>query len=191
MDLIQSFRYTESWEDPGESGIIVSDPTLADPSARSRLGINSAAHPEAIVDGFYDMDRAAAITWAEDCFKYKYFSQLFGYMIRDQKIGNKLVDLSFNEGVAGHKSEAVRIAQRAVNTMASTPLVVDGTIGPKTLDAINLAEPVQLLVAIKAKATDFYVGLVAQHPSMQKYLNGWLARVNDQYAAYTHAQAIL
>ena len=171
-DLITSFNYTMHWEDSTLSGAVTPDPTKDNPNARARFGVNSASHPEAEREGFFDMSRDAALQYAEDVFKYSYFSPMNGYQIRNQDICNKIVDMAFNQGC----NQAGKIVQRALNSILAGPFAIDGIIGAKTVDGINACNPSDLLPALKEKAKDFYVGLAASHPPFQKNLNGWIAR---------------
>jgi lysozyme family protein len=162
-------------EDPHLLGEIVQDPTVSDPKAIARFGVNSAAHPEAVREGFFEMSHDAALQYAEDVIKFHYFSPIGGYSIIVQDIANKFCDLAFNEGV----NQATKIVQRAV--IAALPgiiLTLDGIAGLHTTTAINDCAPEKLLPAIKDKAKDFYMAVVAAHPEKQNQLKGWLARVD-------------
>jgi lysozyme family protein len=172
-DLLQSFSYTMKFEDAQLSGIITKDPTKSDPNAVARFGINSAANPQAVRDGFYEMSTEAALQYSQDVFKYDYFSPCCGYQITDQNVANKFIDLAFNEG----RTQATKILQRAINYVIAGPVAIDGQIGQHTLDAIKACDPVELLAAIKDKARDFYVALASANPEMKNDLADWLVRV--------------
>jgi lysozyme family protein len=170
-DVQAAFMNTMSWEDPQLEGKVVPDPTKADPSAVSRFGVNSAAHPQAVRDGFYEMSRDAALQYAEDVYKYDYFQPVNGYGIVSQIIANKFADLAFNES----PRQATLIVQRALKFADRN---IDGVVGTFTLAAINAADPNVLLVSIKAKAKDFYVEVVSKNPEKAADLPEWLRRVN-------------
>ena len=55
-------------------------------------------------------------------------------------------------------------------------VVEDGYIGPKTLDAINDANPNELLAAIRSEAAGFYRLIAEKQPNYRRYLIGWLNR---------------
>jgi lysozyme family protein len=174
-DFRQACDYVLKNEDPELEGIVTPDPAKDDPNAVARFGVNSAAHPQAVTDGFFEMGRDAALQYAEDVFKFDYFSPIGGYSIIVQDVVNKFCDLAFNCGI----SQATKIVQRAVN--AALPnlqptLSVDGVVGDRTIGRINACEPERLIPAIKEKAKDFYTALAAAHPEMQKNMKGWLAR---------------
>ena len=164
-------------EDYNLSGVVTPDPTRADPKAIARFGINSAAHPKAVADGFFEMSHDAALQYAEDIIKYDYFAPLNGYNIREQSIANKLTDLAVNCGT----DRAARVAQIAVNSVlkaGQNAVTVDGKIGPKTTDAINASDGAVLLEAIKAQGRRYYALVVEANTEDAKFENGWLARVN-------------
>jgi lysozyme family protein len=163
-------------EDSTLSGAITADPTKDDPTARARFGVNSASHPDAVRQGFFEMGRADALQYAEDTFKYDYFNQVGGYQIADQGICNKLCDLAFNAGV--HQS--AKIVQRALQDIEDwDPAVeVDGICGSRTVALINASPAATLLTAIKEQAKDFYRAIVAANPEKQKYLDAWISRVD-------------
>jgi lysozyme family protein len=163
-------------EDPTLEGKVTPDPTRDDPKAVARFGVNSAKHPEAVTDGFFEMGHDAALQYAEDIFKYDYFNIVRGYAIVDQGIANKLCDLAFNCGAI----EATKIVQRALNSILIhlVPVLdVDGLPGARTIGTINACEPERLLPAIKSYAKDFYTSLAAREPWHEKDLQGWLKRV--------------
>jgi len=111
---------------------------------------------------------------------YKYWWDKFKYnSINDIYIATKVVDLSVNMG----DMQAHKLVQRAVNSLAHPPLVVDGVLGNKSISAINglckAGQHCPLLDAIKNQACVFYVTLAAHNPDLNKYLKGWLRRAND------------
>jgi lysozyme family protein len=161
-------------EDSTMSGVISPEPN----GGQARFGINSVAWPSAVADGFYTMDHDTALTYAANFFKANFWTPIEGYQITDQNVANKFFDLSVNEGI----QQATKITQRAVNSLFMTgvdALIIDGKPGQMTLSAINKADPVELLAAIKEKAKDFYIGLVASNPKFKPDLAGWLARAES------------
>lgn len=154
-----AFNLTMSHEDAALSGKISDEPN----GGKARLGINSIANPDAVAAGFYTMPVDEALSWAANFYKYRYWVPIQGYSIQNQDVANKIFDLAVNLGI----EQAIKLTQRAVGTQ------IDGILGQTTLAAINAQE---CLSALKDKAKDFYIGLVAARPSDQKYLQGWLAR---------------
>lgn len=77
-------------------------------------------------------------------------------------------DFSVNAGV----SRAAKFLQRAVGA------VDDGVIGSGTLGLVAKADPAKLLDNFADQKQRFYNGLATTNPSQQKFLKGWLARVD-------------
>lgn len=77
-------------------------------------------------------------------------------------------DFAVNAGVA----RAAKFLQRAVGA------VDDGVIGSGTLGLVAKADPQKLLDNFSDQKQGFYNRLATTNPSQQKFLKGWLARVN-------------
>jgi lysozyme family protein len=77
-------------------------------------------------------------------------------------------DFSVNAGV----NRAAKFLQRAVGA------VDDGVIGSGTLGRVAKTDPVKLLDNFADQKQRFYNGLATNNPSQQKFLKGWLARVD-------------
>ena len=125
-------------------------------------------------DGDLDGDDIRAMTAERAARLYKaHFWDVWGYgRIADQAVATKVFDTAVNVGPA----EANRILQRAVNEVGTAGLDVDGVLGPKTLAAVNAADPGRLLGALRAEQATFYGDLVDRNPRLGKYLKGWLRR---------------
>jgi lysozyme family protein len=87
-------------------------------------------------------------------------------------IAIKLFDIGVNCGLA----TAVKLLQKAVNTLVNPPLAVDGQIGPKTLGAANGQSPDAVLDAICKVQAGYYNAIVTRNPSQGVFLKGWLKR---------------
>lgn len=170
-----ALEYTLRNEDKDLSGVISAEPG----GYQARYGINSHAHPEAVEAGLYDMSRDAALEWASATYRKLYFEPIGGFQIKYQIIANKFFDLAVNTGL----TQATKIIQRAANSVSSGPLnlglQVDGKIGQRTIDAINQADPNELMVAIRDYGRQFYTDLARRTPADKQYLEGWLTRLNS------------
>lgn len=103
-----------------------------------------------------------------EVFYYEHFwKPIQADRISSQQVANFLLDFYINSGY-----HAVKTTQRLVAARE------DGVMGPKTLAAINAAEPGELLSGLKAARLSFLKGIVARNPSQEKFLNGWQNRVN-------------
>jgi lysozyme family protein len=78
-------------------------------------------------------------------------------------------DFAVNAGV----SRAAKFLQRAVGA------VDDGVVGSGTLGMVAKADPAKLLQNFISQKIAFYTELAQRNPSQQKFLKGWLARVDE------------
>jgi lysozyme family protein len=83
----------------------------------------------------------------------------------------------FDQAVNGGRTTGVRLLQRAINrTHRAGPLLEDGQMGPRTLDAAARVGFLDLRAAFRAVAAERYVAIVEANPSQRKFLRGWLVR---------------
>ena len=88
-----------------------------------------------------------------------------------------LYDAAVNSGPA----QSVKLAQRGYNRCVAygQPLVVDGIMGPATRAAMNMADTDKCLSAMLDAREAFFQTIVANNPSQQVFLRGWINRVDD------------
>ena len=84
-------------------------------------------------------------------------------------------DFAVNAGV----SRAAKFLQRAVGA------VDDGVVGSGTLGRVAKIDPTVLLKNFADQKQRFYNGLATTNPTQQKFLKGWLARVDHVQTAAT------
>lgn len=123
-----------------------------------------------------DVNKAKAI------YKLEWW-QRYGYSkITSLAIAAKALDLSVNIG-AKEANLLLQIAVNQVQGKKKPPLELDAVLGPLTISAMNtLTEDgfgQDLLGQIKDNATHYYINLCRDHPSLKRYLNGWLKRTAD------------
>jgi lysozyme family protein len=82
-------------------------------------------------------------------------------------------DFAVNVGVA----RAAKFLQRAVGA------VDDGVVGSGTLGKVAAIDPQKLLDNFADQKQRFYNGLATTNPTQQKFLKGWLARVDHVQTA--------
>jgi lysozyme family protein len=118
-----------------------------------------------------------ALTDAQAAKIYKplYWDEVRGDDIELQELANIVFDFQVN---AGDRSS--KLLQQAINGLGANPaLAVDGAIGPGTLRALKAADQKAVYRRFKQGRIDYYNDLVAKRPSLGKFLNGWLKRVNS------------
>lgn len=86
----------------------------------------------------------------------------------------------FDTGVLHGNTAAIRFVQRGHNHLfPKYPLVVDGKLGPRTVAAIEADREMDLAKATLNEREGWYYRHVKAVPSQQKFLKGWLNRVED------------
>jgi lysozyme family protein len=111
-----------------------------------------------------DMPRHVALS----IFKQIYWDRINGDQIKDQQVANIYFDGNVNHGRWG-----IQMMQRAAGVTA------DGLPGPLTLAAINSASGYKLFTAYKDIRRAGYHDLVRRRPKDQRFLRGWLIRINS------------
>jgi lysozyme family protein len=88
--------------------------------------------------------------------------------IKSQSVAEILVDWVWGSGSCG-----IKLPQELLG------VTIDGIVGPKTLAAVNARDPSELFDAIKAEREAYLHRIVERDPTQEKYLRGWLNRLND------------
>lgn len=92
------------------------------------------------------------------------------------------VVISYFDACVNHGlPRGAKLLQQAAGT------AVDGSIGPGTLSAVAVADPVQLVNNFSKLRSDFYYAIVNRNPTQTMFLDGWLKR-NKDVIAYTLSQ---
>ncbi len=104
----------------------------------------------------------------EDIFTTNFWNKLHASQMDDQSVANLVVDWAWHSGV----TRAARALQQELGVKA------DGIVGDVTLRALNARSPLPLFGALKQKRIKFLQSVCKSNPSQQKFLRGWLRRVN-------------
>lgn len=121
-------------------------------------------------DGDIDIDDLKKLNLSDATIVLKkyYWDRWKADQIKNQSIANILVDWVWGSGVHG-----IKIPQRLLG------VVSDGIVGNKTIEAINNAEQSELFKKIWLARKEFLNGIVQRNPSQQRFIKGWLNRLND------------
>ena len=84
-------------------------------------------------------------------------------------LGLFVFDAAVNQGVG----RAIKMLQKAVNSMSSANLVVDGDFGPRTMTAVSSIHPRELAVNFMTQRVFHYKNLT----HFTTYGRGWLNRL--------------
>lgn len=100
-----------------------------------------------------------------------YWSKWKADLIEDQAVANMLVDWIWASG----QGIGIKRVQKILGVTA------DGIVGPKTLAAVNAANPAELVKKVYDARVAHFNAIVRNNPSQKKWLKGWLNRVNYVY----------
>ena len=90
----------------------------------------------------------------------------------NDKVALSICDWAVNSGRNGTKN-----VQVALNQINGSDLVVDGIIGNKTLEVLNATDPGKFLEVYHNLQRIYYKGKVEADRTQEKFLTGWLNRV--------------
>ena len=91
--------------------------------------------------------------------------------ILNDAVAAKVFDMAVNMG----SKRAHMLLQHALAGVGRA-VSIDGVVGPKTIAAVNAAEPVALYLELAARQAEFYAGLVAKDSTKSVFLLGWMRR---------------
>jgi lysozyme family protein len=101
-----------------------------------------------------------------------YWSKIRGDQIASQNLANIVCDFYVNAG-----AHATKLLQTVANEMGGG-LPVDGVIGPASLQALAALDQDEVYRRYRAGRIAYYQSLVRRQPSLARFLNGWLKRVD-------------
>ena len=136
-------------------------------------GISRRAHPG--WTGWADLD-AGAIPESERVrafYRANYWDRLRLDEVQSQRVARSIFDFGVNAG----PGTAAKLAQIVVGV---TP---DGAIGPKTLAALNMADPDRFALAYALAKIARYRDIVTRDRTQAKFLLGWINRTLAEAAA--------
>lgn len=128
-------------------------------------GIYRKAHPHWEGWKWIDRGKEPPFNLVEN-FYYKNFYKPFEE-IKSEKIRDLLFETSVNLGI----KQTLKLAQRILGLKA------DGILGPKTLSALNSANPEEFIKDFTLARIAFYTALADENPKRYAvYLRGWINR---------------
>lgn len=103
-------------------------------------------------------------------YKKEFWDKIQGDNIENQELANALYDYAVNSGV----SRAVKSIQSILK------VTIDGSLGEKTLKAINSCNGIELCNKLCDNRKSFFESIATKGQNA-KFLKGWLNRVKDFY----------
>lgn len=141
----------------------------ADKGGYTKYGIAQKAHPNVDVKNL-TLEGAKAI------YKKSYWDVCKCDEF-DEAVGLYVMDFAVNSGTL----TATKALQRCTNYLLSgkgtAPLVVDGKIGPKSVESIKSVDQKALVAALHAYRSTFFFNLVKRNSSQSTFLRGWMNRL--------------
>lgn len=141
-----------------------------DRGGQTYAGIARNAHP--LWQGWLAIDRGEMppADLVREFYYRRFWSPVCGDDIADQGVAETL----FNFGVNAGTATAVKLAQIVVG---ATP---DGALGPRTLAAINAADPALFRALYALAKVKRYAEIVNRDRSQGKFLLGWIHRTLER-----------
>ena len=93
------------------------------------------------------------------------------------KVVNDKVALSICDWAVNSGRNGIKNVQIAINQLRNANLDVDSIIGSKTLDALNAVDPEKFLEVYHNLQRLYYKGKVEADKTQERFLSGWLNRV--------------
>ena len=148
-------------------GGYVNDPL--DSGGRTNLGVTQRVWEEFVGHPVSEADmRALTPQKVAPMYKIKYWNPSYCAVL-PKGLDYVVFDFAVNAGTG----RSVKTLQSAIGCVA------DGVIGPKTMAAINGANPKDLIAKFSDARADFYQGIVTRKPDQARFIKGWLNRVED------------
>ena len=141
----------------------VCDP--ADPGGETNFGISKKSHPREDIS-------ALTAERAREIYRKEYWEPM-----RLSEIGSPAVLLVFEAAVMSGPWVGAMLLQKAL-VACGHRVLLDGRIGPATLQAANAAPPAALCAALSAAVRQRLLGLIAARPELGRFKKGWIDRVN-------------
>ena len=148
-------------------GGYVNDPL--DSGGRTNLGVTQRVWEEFVGHPVTEADmKALTPEKIAPMYKLKYWNPSYCEVL-PKGLDYVVFDFAVNAGTG----RSVKTLQQAIGCVA------DGVIGPKTMAAINDANPKDLITKFSDARADFYQGIVTRKPDQARFIKGWLNRVEE------------
>jgi lysozyme family protein len=140
-----------------------------DSGGRTNLGVTQRVWEEFVGHPVTEADmKALTPQKVGSMYKLKYWNPSYCEVL-PKGLDYVVFDFAVNAGTG----RSVKTLQQAIGCVA------DGVIGPKTMAAINDANPKDLITKFSDARADFYQGIVTRKPDQARFIKGWLNRVEE------------
>lgn len=165
-DFKKAFDFVMVNEDSTLSGKVT-----VDEGGRTRFGVAEKYHGN-LADDFFTGDKEKALEEASVIYRDEYWNAISGDEIVDQDCANKLLDMCINLGDAN----AIHMLQTSLNFLQRGSVKEDNRFGPKTLAALNVANPITLHRALRQSCVHHYQQIATNRPVTESEYSSWMHR---------------
>ncbi len=131
----------------------------------TKYGISAASYPNLDIKNL-------TLSQAQQIYKNDFWDKNNLNLITSSMISIKCFDMLVNMG-SGNANPLIQLAIKSLNET----IIVDGNIGPKTIDTINSIDEDQLFNLLECASGVYYWTLSTKYnKSLSRYLTGWLNR---------------
>lgn len=117
---------------------------------------------------------AALESQVQQFYKKNYWDQLKIDLL-PPPVQGLLFDFAVNSGTG----TAAKAFQKVIRDTTGANIVIDGNIGKGTIAAANKANQKVLFDKLKTYRANYYQAIVDNNPGQEKFLDGWLKRLNS------------
>lgn len=142
-------------------GLYVNNPN--DPGGETKYGICKRQYPKEDIKNLTEA-RAMEIYYKDYWAPYFYDS-----------VGAHLAEKVFDTAVNIGPKNAFKLLQESVNKLGGN-LTVDGSIGPKSIEAINKFDEMKIIEQYRQLQASYYRNLCVKNKKLEVFLKGWLNR---------------
>ena len=147
-----------------DEGLVLSD-HKADKGGQTYAGISRRFHPKWEGWKYIDAGETPPTELVRSFYRVTFWAQVEGDEITDQKVATVLFGQYVNMG-----GNAIKLAQTVVGVIA------DGSIGPKTLEAINQMGPERFLDKLCIAMVARYYAIGMKDKTQRTWWPGWIGR---------------
>lgn len=122
--------------------------------------------------GFPENLRDDKALWVSMC---NFYRKTFWIPLRCDQMPPLVADKVFEISVNVGPKPAAEILQVACNA-SGHPVVIDGVVGPRSVQATMSIEPAQLKTGLQNGQAGYYLGICAALKNKRRNKNGWLTR---------------
>jgi lysozyme family protein len=140
-----------------------------DPGGETKYGISKRSYPHLDIKNL-------SLTDAKAIYKKDFWDKCSLDEINWQHIADVIFDMAVNMG----RKRAVKIAQKAYNSVSGDYITVDRLIGKNTIKAINsLVDERDMVNKMVDLRVDYYLSLIHRNSKFKVFKKGWLRRANS------------